>query len=72
MGSSKEAGVGQRFGVTDTQVLWGTGIGNFQTSGLDDVLSPSVPPPQALTTGHLLALKICHLHPGAWVTLNSW
>lgn len=32
-------------GVTDTQVLQGTGSGNFQTRGLDDVLSPSVPLP---------------------------
>lgn len=31
VGSSKEVGVGQRFGVTDTQVVQGTGKGNFQT-----------------------------------------
>lgn len=29
------------------------------------------PHPQALTIGYLLALTICHFHPGAWVTLNS-
>lgn len=30
------------------------------------------PDSQALTIGHLLTLKICHFHPGAWVTSNSW
>lgn len=30
-GSSKEVGVGQSFGVTDTQVVPGTGEGNFHT-----------------------------------------
>lgn len=30
------------------------------------------PHSQALTIGYLLTLKICHFHPGAWVTLNSW
>lgn len=30
------------------------------------------PRSQALTIGHLLTLKICHFHPGAWATSNSW
>ena len=45
VGSSKEVGVGQRFGVTDTQVLQGSGSGGFHTGVPDDVISPSVPPP---------------------------
>lgn len=71
MGSSKEVGVGQGFGVTDNQVLWETGNGNLQAQGPDDVLS-ICSSPQALRIGHLLALKICRFRPGAWVTLNSW
>ena len=46
MGSSKEVGEGQGFGVTDNQVLWETGNGNLQAQVPDDVLSLSVPHPK--------------------------
>ena len=45
MGYSEEVGVGQGFGGTDTQVLWGTGNGNLQTQDLDDVFFLSIPHP---------------------------
>lgn len=73
MGSSKEVGVGQRFG--GSQIPRYSKEQEVGTSKHEAwmMFSPHLfPYPQALTIGHLLALKICHFYPGAWVTLNRW
>ena len=57
---------------------WATSLGSQITRSSGEMgpsrprwCSVSVPHPQALRIGYLLARKICQFLPGAWATLNS-